>query len=174
MAKAPPDMERWAPVQGWQGVYAVSTLGNIRRLKGGKGARLGQILRPWISGATATRTGYPAVDLGGRRYYVHALVAEAFLPPRPTPKHEINHIDGDKQNRAASNLEWCTRRENILHAFANGLKANPADRTHCPSGHAYDSENTYRDRNGYRHCRACINAASRRYRARRKEASLGA
>ena len=37
-------------------------------------------------------------------------------------KLEVNHIDGDKQNNNADNLEWCTRSENEQHARATGLK----------------------------------------------------
>lgn len=49
--------------------------------------------------------------------FAHRLVAFAFLPPPPTPKHEVNHKDGDKENNAASNLQWMTRRENQIHRF---------------------------------------------------------
>ena len=51
------------------------------------------------------------------RVMVHVLVLLAFVGPRPEG-YDANHIDGDKANNAVHNLEWVTRRENILHAFA--------------------------------------------------------
>lgn len=51
---------------------------------------------------------------------VHRLVAEAFIPAIPG-KDYVNHIDGNKKNNDASNLEWCTASENISHAVGTGL-----------------------------------------------------
>lgn len=51
----------------------------------------------------------------------HRIVAESFVSGKTDLKNEVNHIDGDKCNNSASNLEWVTRKENVRHGFDNGL-----------------------------------------------------
>lgn len=53
------------------------------------------------------------------RQYVHRLVAQAFLP-NPDNLPQVNHIDCNKENNCASNLEWISGSRNILHAHAEG------------------------------------------------------
>ena len=110
-------MEAWRTIGGYP-QYQVSDRGRVRRCR-----RDGhRVLKP-----VAASNGYYQICLynGGksRRVLVHALVAAAFLGPRPSPEHQINHLDGDKANNTAENLEYLTRRENRRHASATGLCA---------------------------------------------------
>lgn len=52
------------------------------------------------------------------KYLVHRLVANAFIPnPDPKKKIQVNHKDGDRTNNKATNLEWVSKSENMLHAY---------------------------------------------------------
>ena len=55
---------------------------------------------------------------------VHRLVAECFVDRGSGT--EVNHKDGNKENNHYSNLEWCSRGENISHAYSNGLRKRPS------------------------------------------------
>lgn len=65
--------------------------------------------------------GYRRVYPRGSKYVrVHRLVAETFVEQRDG-KNTVNHIDGNKLNNAADNLEWVTQAENMRHAYDRGL-----------------------------------------------------
>ena len=66
------------------------------------------------------RQGYRRVVLlkngESRNVLVHRIVAEAFVE-NPENKPRVNHIDGNKANNTADNLEWCTSKENTMHSM---------------------------------------------------------
>ena len=102
------------------GNFRVFEDGSINRIKDG----VETPAKTYETGRTGMAQKYIAVQWYENKEhklaYVHRLVAEAFVP-NPNRKKEVNHIDNNKQNNAASNLEWATRRENTIHAYANGL-----------------------------------------------------
>ena len=69
---------------------------------------------------TLNNRGYFSVGIRRKTFMVHRLVALAFIP-NPEQKPYVNHIDGNKLNNHVSNLEWCTVKENNLHARQTGL-----------------------------------------------------
>lgn len=83
----------------------------------------------------ANDRGYKTVSISSngkaKTFKVHRLVALAFVP-NPNNYNEVNHIDGDKFNNKAENLEWCSRSQNIAHSYKlnlrNGINAGIAAR----------------------------------------------
>lgn len=106
--------EIWKDIKGYEGRYQVSNLGNVKSLnyrrKGQK-----KILSQWNNGR-----GYLYVNFSNKNYAVHRLVAETFIA-NIQRKEDVNHIDGNKKNNNVKNLEWCSRKENIQHAWKIGL-----------------------------------------------------
>lgn len=115
--------EHWKPVKGFEGKYIVSNFGNIMSIPRTYINKLGR--KYTIDGFILVKhddtNGYDKVWLGDSvMKSVHRIVAEAFIP-NPDGFSEVNHIDGDKKNNCASNLEWVTHKKNIEHAIKTGL-----------------------------------------------------
>lgn len=64
------------------------------------------------------------VDGKAKRFTVHVIVCEAFHGPRPTPKHQVRHLDGNKLNCRADNLKWGTAKENAADRKTHGTNNN--------------------------------------------------
>lgn len=118
--------EVWASVAVC-GDYDVSTRGRVRRCD------TGRILNP-----KPRRNGYISVSLsipgiGKKRFYVHRLVAQAFIGELE-PEMEVNHLDFVRDNNSVGNLEIVTRLANHQYSTAAGHYAHAGDKT--PKGDA--------------------------------------
>ena len=116
-------MEIWKDIPGYDGLYQVSNLGRVKSLpkKRWNGyvftSRKERILKPGND-----NDGYERVVLckNKRRktYKMHRLVITTFVG---VSRLEVNHINGNKADNNIENLEYCTRSENMKHAFKTGL-----------------------------------------------------
>lgn len=99
-------MKEWKNIKDFEH-YQISNEGEVRN-------ESGKILKPFM-----TNSGYLQVhlfkDKKRTKKYIHRMVAESFVPNIGNLK-EVNHLDGNKHNNVADNLQWCTRHENLVHS----------------------------------------------------------
>jgi hypothetical protein len=119
--------EEWRDIRGFEGLYQASNLGRIRSIDHTARARAnktrtvkGRILKPTVSHGLTYRTVSFWVEVKQERFYVHRLVATAFVP-NPHGYLTVNHKDENKENNSARNLEWCTHAQNMAHAATHKL-----------------------------------------------------
>lgn len=150
--------EVWTPVKGFEGFYEVSDFGSVRSVpRYVNHSKSGQVLRKGVVLSPGWNTnGYKIVNLtqngSSRVVTIHRVVAEAFLP-NPENKRLIRHLNDIKVDNRLENLAWGTNSDNSYDAVRNGVH-NESRKTHCPKGHPYDEENTYRQGTS-RKCRTC-------------------
>ena len=115
-------LEQWKDIEGFENLYQISTLGNVRSLPkgGGNGNRARLLKQEVLAGGN---TSYRRVTLSSngvtKRFSVHILVAKAFIP-NANKAPFVNHIDNNGENNCLTNLEWCTHSENMIHAQKQG------------------------------------------------------
>ncbi len=168
--------ETWKPVPGWEGFYEVSDMGQVRSLdrvmtnhRGTQWIKKGRVLKQTLSAGKATKR-YRMLYLadGDRRElrYVHQLVLEAFVGPRPDG-WVCRHLNDHQDDNRLVNLEYGTYTDNMADQMSNNTHSL-AKRTHCANGHEFTPENTHTRTNSsgwtVRHCRRC---ARDRYHARK-------
>lgn len=151
--------EQWRPIEGYDRRYWVSDLGRVW-----SAPRTGtnvEILRFWVrkDGHLEVKVARPGCAQKNRS--VHSLVMEAFVGPRPEGM-EVCHNNGDAADNRLENLRYDTHSENELDKIRLGTH-HQAIKTHCPQGHEYTPENTYRiPSSGGRVCRTCKRASRTR------------
>lgn len=121
--------EIWKDVVGYEGLYEVSSLGQVRTHKDKTTYTKRHGVRRWKQRILKekNKTGRDIrvslwKDGKDKSFLVHRLVAFAFIPA-VEGKDSINHIDGNPRNNLVENLEWCNHAENNDHALNTGLRS---------------------------------------------------
>lgn len=114
-------MEIWKDIKGYEGYYQISNLGRLRSLdRYIKFKKLGhtRLFKGVILADVFDSKGYNIncikINQVKKNVKIHRLVAKAFIP-NPKNKPQVNHINEIKTDNRATNLEWCTAKENMNH-----------------------------------------------------------
>jgi hypothetical protein len=106
--------------------YEISNLGRVRSfcVPGKHGRARSRLPRDLVPRRTADRYEFINATVDGRRRaaFVHSMILEAFVGPRPDG-HEAAHLDGNPSNNVVENLRWCTSKENNSHRAIHGTLA---------------------------------------------------
>jgi hypothetical protein len=131
-------MERWFRVTEDLGNLEVSDFGRVKRH--------GKIYLP-----TARRGEYRIVVVNRKQVRFHNLIAAAFLPPRPSKRHTVDHIDRDPSNNRVDNLRWATKSEQVRNRILPRNKAGsrPVEVNFGTGWIRYESVNDAARSNGF-------------------------
>lgn len=115
-------MEVWKNIKEYEDNYQISNYGRVKSLQRTlKTKRHEYTIQEKILSIKINPLGYCRVGLykdSSRKWFsIHRLVALHFLD-NPENLPEVNHIDNNKQNNIYTNLEWCTRSENVIHQWS--------------------------------------------------------
>lgn len=117
-------MEQWKDIKGYEGLYQVSNLGNVKSIE--KLDSLGRLRKERILKPYMSPEGYLRLTLSKKdkqkKHLVHRLVAQAFLE-NPDNLSEVNHKNEDKSDNRVENLEFCDRRYNVNYGTGIQRKA---------------------------------------------------
>ena len=142
------NQEKWKDINGYEGLYQVSNMGRVKSLERAVPSKNGskRTIRERILKSRITPNGYSQVFLfNGRRkgklLLVHRLVCEAFHE-NPENKPEVNHINENKLDNRACNLEWVTRKENCNYGTrpARIAKANVKNKSKSVGQYTLDGK----------------------------------
>ena len=114
------EIELFKPIPGFDPRYQAGNLGNLKTLNW-KNTGREAIMKPAIASDGYLRTMLLGADGKYHTVRVHIMIGITWHGAKPFPKAEINHKDTNKLNNRADNLEWCTRKQNMKHAYDNGL-----------------------------------------------------
>ena len=116
----------------------------------------------WLWAGILYWNGYGGFYFRGRRELAHRAAYLMFRGPIPVGL-ELDHLCRVRPCVNPAHLEPVTRRENLRRGDTNAAVLA------CPAGHPYDEQNTWRDKNGHRHCRICQRASCRAHHRRRRQ-----
>lgn len=111
-------IEAWKDVIGYEGRYKVSNTGKVFKTIDSQLSNIGEVRLHINARGYVTASLYK--DGKAKNFVVHRLVAQAFIENKDN-KDVVNHKDGNKTNNIVTNLEWCTKSENQIHAYETGL-----------------------------------------------------